>query len=81
MKRSRFNEEQIIAILKEQEAGMATAEVYRGIRSGHGRTHAEPPPTAIGFIQKPFSPATIESSIGYALGAANIPPRGLQVFG
>ena len=29
MKRSRFNEEQIIAILKEQEAGMTTAEVCR----------------------------------------------------
>lgn len=29
MKRSRFNEEQIISILKEQEAGMATAEVCR----------------------------------------------------
>ena len=29
MMRSRFNEEQIIAILKEQEAGMATAEVWR----------------------------------------------------
>ena len=29
MKRSRFNEEQIIAVLKEQEAGMATAEVCR----------------------------------------------------
>lgn len=29
MKRSRFSEEQIIAILKEQEAGMATAEVCR----------------------------------------------------
>lgn len=29
MKRSRFNEEQIIAILKEQEGGMATAEVCR----------------------------------------------------
>ena len=29
MKRSRFNEEQIIAILKEQESGMATAEVCR----------------------------------------------------
>ena len=29
MKRSRFNEEQIIAILKEQEAGMARAEVCR----------------------------------------------------
>lgn len=35
MKRSRFNEEQIIAILKEQEAGMTTAEVCRshGINS------------------------------------------------
>ena len=29
MKRSRFNEEQIIAMLKEQEAGMPTADVCR----------------------------------------------------
>ena len=29
MKRSRFGEEQIIAVLKEQEAGMPTAEVCR----------------------------------------------------
>lgn len=29
MKRRRFTEEQIIAILREQEAGMATAEVCR----------------------------------------------------
>jgi putative transposase len=29
MKRSRFSEEQIIAILKEQEAGMGTADVCR----------------------------------------------------
>jgi putative transposase len=29
MKRSRFNEERIIAILKERGAGMATAEVCR----------------------------------------------------
>ncbi|PZX11268.1 putative transposase, partial [Palleronia aestuarii] len=29
MKRSRFNEEQIIGILKDQEAGMATADVCR----------------------------------------------------
>lgn len=29
MKRSRFSDEQIIAIVKEQEAGMTTAEVCR----------------------------------------------------
>ena len=29
MKRSRFSDEQIIAIVKEQEAGVATAEVCR----------------------------------------------------
>ena len=29
MKRSRFSEEQIIAILKDQESGMATVEVCR----------------------------------------------------
>lgn len=29
MKQSRFSDEQIIAIVKEQEAGMATAEVCR----------------------------------------------------
>ena len=29
MKRSRFSDEPIIAIVKEQEAGMATAEVCR----------------------------------------------------
>jgi Transposase. len=29
MKRSRFNEEQIIAILKEQEAGLGTTDLCR----------------------------------------------------
>jgi putative transposase len=29
MKRSKFSDEQIIGVLKEQEAGMATAEVCR----------------------------------------------------
>ena len=29
MKRSRFSEEQIIAVLKEQEAGVATADICR----------------------------------------------------
>lgn len=35
MKRSRFSEEQVIAILKEQESGVATGDVCRrhGIRS------------------------------------------------
>ncbi|GAA4780045.1 hypothetical protein GCM10023219_29930 [Stakelama sediminis] len=35
MKHSKFNEEQIIGILKEQEAGMATADVCRR-RPAHG---------------------------------------------
>ena len=44
MKRSRFIEEQIIAILKEQEAGMATAEVCRrhGISSATFNVSARP---------------------------------------
>lgn len=29
MKRSRFSEEQIIVIIKEQEAGLPTSEVFR----------------------------------------------------
>jgi len=33
MKRSRFSEEQMVAILKEQEGGMATADVCRRKRS------------------------------------------------
>jgi putative transposase len=34
MKRKRYKEEQIIAILKEHEAGMKTADVCRGISEG-----------------------------------------------
>ena len=41
MKRSRFSAEQIIAILREQEAGVATAEVCRKhgdvLRSGQAK--------------------------------------------
>ena len=41
MKKSRFSEEQIIGILKQQESGRATAEVYcRGVpRSRHQQRH------------------------------------------
>lgn len=41
----------------------------------------EPLSTAIGFIQKPLSLTTIESAIGYALGAVSAPSRRLQVLG
>ncbi|TCP22874.1 hypothetical protein EV656_105177 [Rhodovulum adriaticum] len=37
MKRSRFTEEQIIAILKQQESGVTTADVCPGIRITHDR--------------------------------------------
>ena len=56
MKRSRFSEEQIIAMLKEQEAGMLTADVCRNallpnlgppvagvFRLGHGDGLTAPP--------------------------------------
>jgi len=38
MKRSRFSEEQIIGVLREQEAGMKVAEVCR--KHGIGHTQA-----------------------------------------
>jgi DNA-binding response OmpR family regulator len=42
----------------------------------------DPPANAIGVIQKPFNPETIESSLGYALNENDEdPPRGLQRFG
>jgi len=37
MKRSRFSEEQIITILREQEAGAKTADVCRKLRAETGR--------------------------------------------
>jgi hypothetical protein len=44
MKKSRFTEEQIIAILREQEAGVATAEVFRkhGVSSATCLTSGRP---------------------------------------
>lgn len=41
----------------------------------------DPPLTAIGYIQKPFSATTIESSLAFALNVGHTaPPRGLQAF-
>ena len=40
MERSRFSDEQIIAIVKEQEAGMATAEVWARGRQWRSRRDA-----------------------------------------
>ena len=44
MKRSRFSEEQLIAVLKEQESGVATANVCRrhGISSAPPRARVYP---------------------------------------
>jgi putative transposase len=44
MRKSRFNEQQIIAILKEQETGMATADVCR--------RHGISPPTFYAWKSK-----------------------------
>jgi len=44
MKRSRFTEEQIITILREQEAGVATADVCRrhSFRPDQGGPYGDP---------------------------------------
>lgn len=61
MKRSRLSDEQISAIVKEQEAGMAAAEVgrRRGISGARQRPHISPPvsrwpaPINIGGVTPP----------------------------
>lgn len=41
----------------------------------------QPPPTAIGYIQKPFSQDTIERTLCFVMGEAGaVPPRDLQIF-
>lgn len=50
MKRIRFSEEQIIAMLKEQEAGMATADVA----------------AAMGSVQRPHTSTKLGRGVGSA---------------
>lgn len=52
MRRSRFGEEQIIAILREQEAGAATSEVCRrhGFSDATFYIYGRPPHGKIGFL-------------------------------
>lgn len=43
---------------------------------------SNPPPTALGYVQKPFNPETIAGSLGFALaGDAASRPRGLCALG
>ena len=43
---------------------------------------SNPPPTAVGYVQKPFSPETIAGSLGFALGMGEASrPSGLYALG
>ena len=69
MKRSRFSDEQIIAIVKEQEAGMATVEVCRrhGISGATFYKWKSPRSSIADCVRHPVrgrqGPATPDSSL------------------
>ena len=72
--------------------GPTGVEIARSLAARHGTRIIfvtanpaqieNPPPTAIGYIQKPFNAQTIQNSLGYALNENDDePPRGLQRLG
>ena len=73
MKRKRFSEEQIIAILREHEAGVATADLCRK----HGMSNASLPPSAVKALRA-HRIAQMKQSL--ALGLGKLPDDAL-VFG
>lgn len=68
--------------------GATGVEIARALAERHGTRIIfvtanpaqieRPPATAVGFIMKPFNPATVQGSLGFALGTLPVPPRGLQ---
>src|SRR3546814_8139777 len=88
MKRSRFNEEQIIARLKEHEAGKPTADVCPP-NEAPGRAHPQrdssrdrmaPIIMSIFSILRPAHAVAGDRKITYAAAAARRPPHGDAIF-
>ncbi len=67
MKGSRFNEEQIIAVLREQEAGARTEEVCRRHGISRGRAHRRQE-----FESTKWRPKKLEQSIRFEVRQGSV---------